>query len=83
MQTDVLAHDHVWKILLGNEYLSLSHTRLPDLNAENDPEVRDHLLERKDPRQIFYGLWPGWVVNLRDKTIIKPKDRELVEFYAS
>jgi len=57
--------------------------RLADLNAENDSDVRDNLLERKDPRQIFYGLWPGWVVNVRDKTIIKPKDQELVEFYAS
>ena len=57
--------------------------RLPDINAENEPEVRDVLLERKDPRQIFYGLWPGWVVNLKDKTIIKPKDEELKQFYAS
>lgn len=57
--------------------------RLPDLRTENDAEVCDVLLARKDPRQIFYGLWPGWVVNLKDKVIIKPKDQELVEFYAS
>lgn len=26
----------------------------------------------KDPRQPFFGLEPGWVVNLIDQTIIKP-----------
>lgn len=41
------------------------------------------LLEHKDPRQIFYGLQPGWVVNLEDKVILKPKDPELREHYAS
>lgn len=30
--------------------------------------------EVKDPRQIFFGLQPGWVVNLPDETIIKPVD---------
>ncbi|XP_030746798.1 39S ribosomal protein L15, mitochondrial [Sitophilus oryzae] len=49
---------------------------------ENDSEY-DMLTERKDPRQIFYGLHPGWVVNLRDKIILKPKDEELLEYYAS
>ena len=57
--------------------------RLPDLNAENDAEFRDVLLARKDPRQIFFGLWPGWVVNLKDKAIVKPRDQELNEYYAS
>lgn len=28
--------------------------------------------EVKDPRQIFFGLEPGWVVNLPDQSIIKP-----------
>lgn len=47
---------------------------------EEDPDY--HMLtERKDPRQIFYGLEPGWVVNLKDKTILVPKDEELKEFY--
>ena len=27
----------------------------------------------KDPRQIFYGLEPGWLINIKDKTIIKQK----------
>jgi len=47
---------------------------------EEDPDY-PMLTERKDPRQIFYGLEPGWVVNLRDKTILIPKDEELREFY--
>jgi len=49
---------------------------------EEDPDY-EMLTERKDPRQIFYGLHPGWVVNLKDKVILKPKDEELLEFYAS
>lgn len=53
---------------------------LPDLNA--DPH-KDLLLTRKDPRQIFYGLSPGWVVNLRDKCILKPKDKVISDYYLS
>lgn len=49
---------------------------------ENDSNY-DWLCERKDPRQIFYGLEPGWVVNLKDNCILKPKDKELLQFYAS
>lgn len=41
------------------------------------------LCERKDPRQIFFGLEPGWVVNLKDKSILKPKNEELLQFYVS
>jgi len=37
----------------------------------------------KDPRQIFYGLEPGWLVSLQDKTIFKPKASDLVAFYKS
>ncbi|MCL4134922.1 UNVERIFIED_CONTAM: hypothetical protein GTU68_032902 [Idotea baltica] len=54
--------------------------KLPDLKASPKYEM---LLQRKDPRQIFHGLQPGWVVNLVDKTILKPKDEELIEYYAS
>lgn len=32
------------------------------------------LSQRKDPRQIFYGLHPGWVISVADQTIIKPKE---------
>ncbi|EFA04204.1 large ribosomal subunit protein uL15m [Tribolium castaneum] len=49
---------------------------------EKDPEY-EMLTERKDPRQIFYGLHPGWVVNLKDKVILKPQDEELERYYAS
>ncbi|RZB73457.1 39S ribosomal protein L15, mitochondrial [Asbolus verrucosus] len=49
---------------------------------EEDPEY-EMLLERKDPRQIFYGLHPGWVVNLKDKVILKPEEQELQRYYAS
>lgn len=49
---------------------------------EKDP-LYDMLTMRKDPRQLFFGLEPGWVVNLRDKVIIKPKDEKLKEYYKS
>lgn len=54
--------------------------QLPEL--EKDPKF-NMLCVRKDPRQIFYGLEPGWVINLRDKCILKPKVEELLKFYAS
>lgn len=38
---------------------------------EDDPDY-ELLSQTKDPRQVFYGLNPGWVVSLRDKAIIKP-----------
>ena len=38
---------------------------------------------RKDPRQIFYGLEPGWLINLRDKEILRPTNKEYIEFYQS
>jgi len=46
--------------------------------SENDDEL---LKESKDPRQIFFGLQPGWVVNIADKLIYKPVDPELEEMY--
>ncbi|XP_047366925.1 39S ribosomal protein L15, mitochondrial [Vespa velutina] len=49
---------------------------------EDDPDY-EMLTERKDPRQLFYGLEPGWVISLVDKTILKPKAEYLKEFYAS
>lgn len=42
-----------------------------------------YLLEFKDPKQVFYGLEPGWVVDLSDKVIYKPTDPSLVDFYKS
>ncbi|KAL1490630.1 hypothetical protein ABEB36_013291 [Hypothenemus hampei] len=49
---------------------------------EDDPDY-EMLIQRKDPRQIFFGLNPGWIVNLKDKVILKPTDEELLEYYAS
>ncbi|XP_060862847.1 large ribosomal subunit protein uL15m [Metopolophium dirhodum] len=54
--------------------------KLPKI--EDDPDY-DMLVSRKDQRQIFYGLEPGWVVNLKDKVILKPIDPQLKEFYRS
>jgi len=39
--------------------------------------------KQKDPRQIFYGLEPGWLISLGDKTIFKPNDQELQEIYST
>ncbi|XP_013777989.1 39S ribosomal protein L15, mitochondrial-like [Limulus polyphemus] len=51
-------------------------------NIAEDPKW-ELLTLRKDPRQIFYGLEPGWVVNIRKKKILKPKDEQLQEYYRS
>lgn len=53
---------------------------LPDFT--DDPK-RELLLRRKDPRQILYGLEPGWVINMKDKCILKPVDEEYQEYYVS
>lgn len=52
--------------------------KLPDF--ESDPS-KDMLLQRKDPLQIFYGLEPGWIVNLQDRCILKPKDPDYLQYY--
>lgn len=52
---------------------------LPSL-SKSDP-MFEVLMERKDPRQIFYGLEPGWIINVVEKEIYKPKDKELIEYY--
>lgn len=44
---------------------------LPKIEADPKYEM---LTQTKDPRQIFFGLNPGWVVSLKDKAIIKPRD---------
>ncbi|KAF6212778.1 hypothetical protein GE061_010487 [Apolygus lucorum] len=54
---------------------------LPQL-SQDDP-MYNTLVERKDPRQILYGLNPGWIVNLVEKEILKPKDQYLQEYYSS
>ena len=44
---------------------------LPKIEEDPDYEM---LNESKDPRQIFYGLEPGIVVNLKEKAIIRIKN---------
>jgi len=44
---------------------------LPDLSTAPNKDV---LLMRKDPRQIFFGLEPGWIVDLNRKAVLKPKE---------
>ncbi|KAK3777582.1 hypothetical protein RRG08_021700 [Elysia crispata] len=69
------------KILEAREKLAQKYGyKLPDL--EGDP-VKEMLLMRKDPLQIFYGLEPGWIVNLRDKCVLKPKDEDYLKYYHS
>ncbi|XP_007904115.1 39S ribosomal protein L15, mitochondrial [Callorhinchus milii] len=53
---------------------------LPDITKD---ELYSMLSMRKDPRQIFFGLAPGWLVNLSDKKILKPTDEKLCDFYRS
>lgn len=45
------------------------------------PEQKPEMKIKKDPRQVFYGLEPGWLVNLRERTIMRPTDPEYVEYY--
>lgn len=53
---------------------------LPDITQD---EKYPMLSIRKDPRQIFYGLAPGWIVNLIDKCVLKPKGDKHVQYYES
>uniref|UniRef100_A0ABK0L3T8 Large ribosomal subunit protein uL15m n=1 Tax=Rattus norvegicus TaxID=10116 RepID=A0ABK0L3T8_RAT len=53
---------------------------LPDVTKD---ELFRMLSTRKDPRQIFFGLAPGWIVNMADKKILKPTDENLLKYYSS
>ena len=55
---------------------------MPKLDTDVSDDEK-YLAVRKDPRQIFYGLEPGWIVNLPDKVIYKPEDKELNDLYHS
>uniref|UniRef100_A0A182ZBT4 Large ribosomal subunit protein uL15m n=1 Tax=Biomphalaria glabrata TaxID=6526 RepID=A0A182ZBT4_BIOGL len=69
------------KVLEAREKLAQKYGyKLPDLSS--DP-VKSLLLMRKDPLQIFYGLEPGWIVNMADKCILKPKDEDYLRYYAN
>ena len=45
--------------------------------------TEDYLKEMKDPRQVFYGLHPGWIINLHDKEIYKSSDMDMNDYYQS
>lgn len=68
---------------ISRERLVLSQKYGYELQKIEDDPNYEMLTERKDPRQIFYGLAPGWVVSLKDKVILKPKAEYLKEFYTS
>ncbi|XP_002737570.1 large ribosomal subunit protein uL15m-like [Saccoglossus kowalevskii] len=53
---------------------------LPDISKN---PLYEMLMERKDPRQIFFGLEPGWIVNLKDKVILKTVDEDVLQYYRS
>ncbi|XP_004602398.1 39S ribosomal protein L15, mitochondrial [Sorex araneus] len=53
---------------------------LPDITKD---ELFRMLRTRKDPRQIFFGLAPGWVVNLAERKVLKPTDEDLLKYYSS
>lgn len=36
---------------------------------------------KKHPRQIFFGLDAGMLVNIKDKVVFEPVDEEVAEFY--
>ena len=48
-----------------------------------EEQVDDFLKETKDPKQVFFGLESGWIVDIKDKAIYKPTDEELLSFYKS
>lgn len=53
---------------------------LPDITKD---ELFRMLSMRKDPRQIFFGLAPGWIINMSEKKILKPTDENLLKYYSS
>ncbi|CAH8494859.1 unnamed protein product [Heterobilharzia americana] len=53
-----------------------------DLNSLSE-STRKLMSMRKDPRQIFYGLEPGWLVSIPDKVVLKPKSDLLKSYYRS
>lgn len=47
------------------------------------PEAKQDGVLTKDPRQIFFGLEPGWLVNLTRRQIYRPTNPKHVEYYHS
>ncbi|KAK0083565.1 hypothetical protein PV325_002947 [Microctonus aethiopoides] len=66
---------------ISHERLVLAQKYGYDLpKIEDDPDY-NMLTERKDPRQIFYGLEPGWIISTKDNAIYKPTAEYLKKFY--
>merc|ERR1719347_123899 len=65
---------------VADERLALAQKYGYELPEED--QMEDYLKETKGLRQVFYGLQPGWIVNLADREIYKPKDKELEEAYS-
>lgn len=53
---------------------------LPDISKD---ELYHMLSMRKGVRQLFFGLAPGWIVNMPEKKILKPTDEKLLKYYNS
>ncbi|XP_061661996.1 large ribosomal subunit protein uL15m [Syngnathoides biaculeatus] len=53
---------------------------LPDVSKD---QMYAMLAARKGTRQIFFGLSPGWIVNMPEKKILKPSDEKLLKYYSS
>lgn len=69
--------------LVAEQRLILSQKYGYTLPSLSESPHKELLTQRKDPRQVFYGLEPGWLVSLADKVILKPKDPELKKYYSS
>jgi len=52
-----------------------------DIPEIKDEAKREMLQVRKHKRQVFFGLEPGYVVNLKDREILEPVDDDLRDFY--
>lgn len=63
------------------ERLKLAQKYGYDLPEIKDEAKREMLETRKHNRQVFFGLEPGYVVNLKDQEILEPLDEELREYY--
>jgi len=64
---------------VAEERLALAQKYGYELPEES--EMEEYLLERKEPRQVFYGLQAGWIVNVADGEIYKPMDAALEKAY--
>lgn len=46
-----------------------------------DEAKREMMKLRKHKRQVFFGLQAGYVINLKDREILEPLDKDLRDFY--